>query len=120
MSILLAEKWADQAGRQLAARGGRDLEWYFAEEEAAAEAELIVATDLAFGRKMKVIPWLASLITVPAAPVIVEHLPNGGLLMSATRETFDVENPAHMAAARQIGAAIASLNDLPWAERARA
>jgi hypothetical protein len=55
MSILLAEKWADQAGRQLAARGGRDLEWYFAEEEAAAEAELIVATDLAFGRKMKVI-----------------------------------------------------------------
>jgi Immunity protein 52 len=52
--------------------------------------------------------------------VLVEHLPNGGLLMSATTETFDVENPAHMAAARAIGAAIAPLNDLPWAERARA
>jgi hypothetical protein len=65
-------------------------------------------------------PRLAFLITLPPAPVIVEHLPNGGLLMSATRETFDVGNPVHMAAARQIGAAIAPLNDLPWAERARA
>ncbi|MGO8848025.1 MAG: Imm52 family immunity protein [Methylocella sp.] len=65
-------------------------------------------------------PWLASLVTPPHAPVIVERLPNGGLLMSATRETFDIENPAHMAAARDIAAAIAPLNDLPWAERARA
>jgi hypothetical protein len=65
-------------------------------------------------------PWLASLVTPPPRPVIVEHLPNGGLLMSATRETFDIENPAHMAAARQIGTAIAPLNDLPWAERAHA
>jgi Immunity protein 52 len=65
-------------------------------------------------------PWLASPVTPPSAPVLVEHLPNGGLLMSATTETFDVENPAHMAAARAIGAAIAPLNDLPWAERARA
>jgi hypothetical protein len=65
-------------------------------------------------------PWLASLVTPPPAPVIVEHLPNGGLLMSATEEIFDIENPAHMAAARAIAAAIAPLNDLPWAERARA
>lgn len=65
-------------------------------------------------------PWLASLVTPPPAPVIVEHLPNGGLLMSATPETFDVENPAHMAAARDIAAAISPLNALPWAERARA
>ncbi|MGH9830687.1 MAG: Imm52 family immunity protein, partial [Blastocatellia bacterium] len=65
-------------------------------------------------------PWLASLVTPPPAPVIVEHLPNGGLLMSATAETFDVENPAHMAAARAIAAAIAPLNALPWEERARA
>jgi len=65
-------------------------------------------------------PWLASLVTPPPAPVIVEHLPNGGLLMAATQETFDIENPAHMAAARDIAAAIVPLNDLPWAERARA
>lgn len=65
-------------------------------------------------------PWLASLVTRPPAPVIVEHLPNGGLLMSATAETFDIENPAHMAAARSNAAAIAPLNDLPWVERARA
>ncbi|MGH6813215.1 MAG: Imm52 family immunity protein [Methylocella sp.] len=65
-------------------------------------------------------PWLASLVTPPPAPVIVEHLPDGGLLMSATTETFDVENPAHMAAAREIAAAIAPLNALPWEERARA
>jgi hypothetical protein len=34
--------------------------------------------------------------------VIVGRLANGGLLMSATMQTFDVENPAHMAAAREI------------------
>jgi Immunity protein 52 len=65
-------------------------------------------------------PRLASLVTPPPAPVIVERLANGGLLMSATKQTFDVENPAHMAAARAIAAAIAPLNELPWAERARA
>jgi Immunity protein 52 len=65
-------------------------------------------------------PWLASLVTPPPAPVIVEHLPNGGLLMSATTQTFDVENPAHMAAAREIAAAIVPFNALPWEDRARA
>ncbi|MGH6858197.1 MAG: Imm52 family immunity protein [Methylocella sp.] len=65
-------------------------------------------------------PWLASLVTPPPAPVIVEHLPDGGLLMAATTQTFDVENPAHMAAAREIAAAIAPLNALPWEDRARA
>ncbi|MGH6868333.1 MAG: Imm52 family immunity protein [Methylocella sp.] len=65
-------------------------------------------------------PWLASLVTPPPAPVIVERLANGGLLMAATAQTFDVENPAHMAAARAIAAAIAPLNALPWADRARA
>ncbi len=64
-------------------------------------------------------PWLASLVAPPTS-CIAEHLPDGGLLMSATMETFDVENPAHMAAARDIAAAIAPLNDLPWEERARA
>ncbi|MGH6823210.1 MAG: Imm52 family immunity protein, partial [Methylocella sp.] len=65
-------------------------------------------------------PWLAALVTPPPAPVIAEHLANGGLLMAATAQTFDVENPAHMAAARAIAAAIAPLNALPWADRARA
>ncbi|MGH6838612.1 MAG: Imm52 family immunity protein [Methylocella sp.] len=65
-------------------------------------------------------PWLASIITPPSAPVIVEHLPNGGLLMSATAQTFDVSNPAHMAAARDMAASIAPLNALPWEDRARA
>ncbi|MGH6853443.1 MAG: Imm52 family immunity protein [Methylocella sp.] len=64
-------------------------------------------------------PWLASLVTPPAS-AIVEHLPNGGLLMSATAQTFDVGNPAHMTVARDIAAAIAPLNALPWEDRARA
>jgi hypothetical protein len=56
----------------------------------------------------------------PPGSCVAEHLPDGGLLMSAKTEAFDVENPAHMTAARDIGAAIAPLNDFPWAERARA
>ncbi len=58
-------------------------------------------------------PWLARLITPPSS-ARVEHLPNGGLVMSATSETFDVANPAHLAVARDIGAAMAPLNELPW------
>lgn len=58
-------------------------------------------------------PWLARLITPPSSAQ-VEHLPDGGLLMSATAETFDVANPAHLAVAREIGAAMAPLNELPW------
>jgi len=58
-------------------------------------------------------PWLAEKITPPST-VLVEHLPNGGLLMSATTETFDVDNPKHLAAARDMAAAMAPLNALPW------
>jgi hypothetical protein len=58
-------------------------------------------------------PWLAEMITPPAT-VLAERLPNGGLLMSATTETFDVDNPAHMAAARDMAAAMAPLDRLPW------
>ena len=43
-----------------------------------------------------------------------EHLPNGGLLMSATTESFDVDNPAHFKAAQDMAAAMAPLNDLRW------
>ena len=64
-------------------------------------------------------PWLASLVAPPES-AIVERLANGGMLMSATTQTFDVEIAAHMAAAREIAAAIAPLNALPWPERARA
>ncbi len=55
----------------------------------------------------------AHLITPPSS-AIVEHRPNGGLLMAATDETFSVSNPAHLAVARDILAAIAPLNALPW------
>jgi len=59
-------------------------------------------------------PPLARLITPPATS-INEVLPNGGLLMSATNETFKVDNPAHLAVARDIAAATAPLNELPYA-----
>jgi hypothetical protein len=39
----IAKKWTDQAEDQLSASGGRGLEWYFAEEKAAAEANKIFA-----------------------------------------------------------------------------
>ena len=58
-------------------------------------------------------PWLAEKITPPST-VLSEHLPNGGLLMSATTETFDVDNPKHLAAAQDMAAAMAPLNALPW------
>ena len=34
--------------------------------------------------------------------------------MTATKETFDVDNPAHLEAAQDMAAAMASLNALPW------
>ncbi len=58
-------------------------------------------------------PWLAQKITPPST-VLSEHLPNGGLLMSATTETFDVNNPKHLAAARDMAAATNPLESLPW------
>ncbi len=58
-------------------------------------------------------PWLARKITPPST-VLSEHLPNGGLLMTATTETFDVDNPAHLKAAQDMAAAMAPLNALPW------
>ena len=58
-------------------------------------------------------PRLAQLITPPPS-ANVEHRPDGGLLMAATDETFSVSNPAHLAAARDILAAVAPLKALPW------
>jgi hypothetical protein len=58
-------------------------------------------------------PWLARQIAPPAS-ALVERLPDGGLLMSATTDTFDVDNPKHMSVAGHIAAAMAPLDRLPW------
>jgi hypothetical protein len=58
-------------------------------------------------------PPLARLVTPPATSVN-DYLPNGGLLMSATNETFRVDDPSHIAVARDIAAATAPLNKLPY------
>jgi hypothetical protein len=58
-------------------------------------------------------PRFAPLITPPATG-IVERQPDGGLLMAATDATFVTSNPAHLAVANDILAALAPLNALPW------
>jgi hypothetical protein len=55
----------------------------------------------------------ATKITPPKS-AIVDRAPDGGLLMIATEETFRVDNPQHVAVARDIDAALAPLNALPW------
>jgi hypothetical protein len=47
----------------------------------------------------------ASRITPPAA-AIVEPAPGGGLLLLATEDRFDMDNPAHLAVADAIQAAL--------------
>ncbi len=46
----------------------------------------------------------------PPPGVVVERRPDGGLLMAATTETFALANPAHLAAARAIQAALQPFN----------
>jgi hypothetical protein len=65
-------------------------------------------------------PWMqylskpfADLIT-PPSDVHVERFSDGGLLMVATTDTFNVDNPAHLAGARAIGAATLPLEKLPY------
>jgi hypothetical protein len=58
-------------------------------------------------------PRFAPLITPPPI-AIAERTAQGGLLMSATAETFRVDNPAHLAAARDILKALAPFEALPW------
>jgi hypothetical protein len=58
-------------------------------------------------------PRFAPLITPPPSAV-AERSPQGGLLMSATAETFRVDNPAHLAAARDILKALAPFEALLW------
>ena len=58
-------------------------------------------------------PLLAPLVTPPPTS-INERTPEGGLLMAATEERFDIANPMHMVVAADIEAALAPVNALPW------
>ena len=58
-------------------------------------------------------PRFAPMVTPPHA-AIVEHTPQGGIVMTATKERFDIANPGHVGAAREIEAALAPVNALPW------
>jgi hypothetical protein len=58
-------------------------------------------------------PRFAPLIDPPRGP-FVEYTPAGAIVMTATRDRFDVANPLHMAAARRIEAALKPINALPW------
>lgn len=60
-----------------------------------------------------VAPRFAHLVKPPLA-AFVERRSDGGLLMAATDETFVATNPAHMAVARDIEAAVAPFNAVPW------
>ena len=60
-----------------------------------------------------VAPRFAPLVTPPPR-AIVERRPDGGLLMAATDATFRTDDPAHLAVARDIEAALAPFNALPW------
>jgi len=64
--------------------------------------------------------WIAFLsarfapLVTPPRSVISERTPNGDLLMIATKERFDLDNPDHMAAALEIEDALMPVNALPW------
>lgn len=55
---------------------------------------------------------LAQRITPPRS--VRSEQVGGGLLMIATEETFRLDNPAHVAAACEIDAALAPIDALPW------
>jgi hypothetical protein len=58
-------------------------------------------------------PRFAPMVTPPGS-AIVEYTPQGGIVMTATKDRFDVNNPAHLTVAREIEAALAPINALPW------
>ena len=60
-----------------------------------------------------VAPRLTHLV-IPPPTAIVEYRPNGGLLLAATREVFDVRNEHHMSVARDIAAGAKALDGRPW------
>jgi hypothetical protein len=49
---------------------------------------------------------------VPPPAAIVEPVPNGGMLLLATEEQFDMENPQHLAATEAIQAALEPLQEM--------
>jgi len=49
---------------------------------------------------------------VPSPATIVESAPNGGVLLLATEEQFDMENPAHLAAANAVQTALGPLQEM--------
>jgi hypothetical protein len=57
-------------------------------------------------------PRIAQTISPPQRAV-VERRPDGGLLMAATTETFDIADPAHLTVAQDIAAAVAFLGNAP-------
>jgi hypothetical protein len=60
-----------------------------------------------------VAPRFAPFITPPPS-ADAERTAQGGLLMSATQDTFRVDNPAHLAVAQDILNALAPFEALPW------
>jgi hypothetical protein len=68
--------------------------------------------DLGLAWIFYVAPRFAHLVTPPAS-AIVEHRLDGGLLMTATDETFVTANSAHLAVAREIQASLAAFNAIP-------
>lgn len=50
----------------------------------------------------------------PPDSAITDYTPEDGLVMTATEDRFDITNPAHLIVARDIQAAIAPVNALPW------
>jgi hypothetical protein len=75
---------------------------------------------IALGRPTLHMAWITCLsprfapMVTPPASAVVEYTPQGGIVMMATKERFEVTNAAHLAAAREIEAAIAPINALPW------
>jgi hypothetical protein len=71
------------------------------------------SANLRIGWMSYIAPRFAALVTPPPI-AIAERTAQGGLLMSATKETFRVDNPAHLAAAQDILKALAPFEALPW------
>jgi hypothetical protein len=58
-------------------------------------------------------PRFAAMVTPPRS-AIVERLAGGALLMIATPERFETSNPTHLSVAKDIEAALAPINAMPW------
>jgi immunity protein 52 of polymorphic toxin system len=81
-------------------------------EASDASAGSSDARDLDLAWISYVAPRFAYLVTPPAS-AIVEHRPDGGILMAATDEPFVTANPAHLTVARDIHASLEAFNAVP-------